>query len=167
MNHWFIHCIIREPLRLTSTLIPYTRMMAHLEQVMETSYSCTQGIKKAFVWEYTTVSIMALSRINYTTYLHHIFSSCIPHPIIFINCPLCGTSNPTPCTCCRSLQDGCSNSSEPSVTIHQLTCHNIRKIWIFISTTVRTTNPRNMIRALNYQYQPTDSTNCPSFPKEF
>jgi hypothetical protein len=56
-------------------------MMAHLEQVMETSYSRPQGIKKAFVREYTIVSIMALPRTNYTTYFHHIFLSCVPNPI--------------------------------------------------------------------------------------
>ena len=95
---WIIHCIIREPMRLTSTLIPKTRMMAHLEQVMETSYSLPQAMKKASMWEYTIVSIMDLSRTNYITYLHHVFSSCIPHPITSINFPACCASSLTPCT---------------------------------------------------------------------
>ena len=155
--------------------------MAHLEQVKETSNSRPQGIKKAFVWEYTIVSITTLSRTNYTIYHYHVFSSCIPHPIIFISFPVCCTSSANPLhKCCHyhwlttpmdSLQDGCSNSSEASVTIYQMTCQNIPKTWIFISTTVRTTNPRNLISALNYLYQPTtpqvDITDCPSFPKKF
>jgi hypothetical protein len=43
----FTYCIITEPMRFTSTTIPQRRKLAHLQQVMETSYSRPEEMKKA------------------------------------------------------------------------------------------------------------------------